>query len=454
MSRVIYPDDPEFYAAATDGVFNARKPERTPAAVVVASSEQDVVDAVRLARERGWTVAVRAGGHSWAGWSVRDDALLIDLGGLREMTYDAETGIATVSPAVQGGNEFSPFLTSHGRLFTGGHCASVGLGGFLLQGGQGWNSRRWGWGCENVVGIDVVTADGELVHADAEQNADLYWAARGSGPAFFGVITRFHLRTYAALPMWHDTWTFPFEVLEPLLHWLHATLPDLDLAVEPVMAATRLSNVPLFDGVARPDGTVLLLHTTLTADSEAHAAQLLEPFDALPFADQALGHVRSPTSMAEENVAQTEQNPEGYRYAADSQWTDADAATLFPLLRELYAGLPTDHSYSIWYGWAPTRALPDMAFSLEKNVYLATYTVWPDAADDAAMGAWVHGQHAKLATVGEGVYIGDTDFAARTDRYMAEDHFARLQEIRAVRDPDGLFGEVLVAAGTTLNQRS
>ena len=109
---------------------------------------------------------MRAGGHSWAAWSVRDDALLIDLGRMREMTYDPATGIATASPAVKGGAELTPFLTSHGRAFPGGHCPSVGIGGFLLQGGQGWNSRKYGWACENVAAIDVVTADGELIRAD------------------------------------------------------------------------------------------------------------------------------------------------------------------------------------------------------------------------------------------------------------------------------------------------
>ena len=131
--------------------------------MLAAESEQDVVAGVRLARERGWQVSVRSGGHSWAGWSVRDDALLIDLGDMREHDLDGE--VARRGPAVKGGLELAPFLAERGRLFTGGHCESVGLGGFLLQGGQGWNSRRWGWGCENVLGVDVVTADGELVHA-------------------------------------------------------------------------------------------------------------------------------------------------------------------------------------------------------------------------------------------------------------------------------------------------
>ena len=112
-----------------------------------ATSEQDVIDGVRLARERGWQVSVRAGGHSWPGWSVRDDALLIDLAGLNELSLDRETGRATASSSTRGGLELAPFLAARGRMFTGGHCESVAIGGFLLQGGQGWNSRRWGWGC-------------------------------------------------------------------------------------------------------------------------------------------------------------------------------------------------------------------------------------------------------------------------------------------------------------------
>jgi FAD/FMN-containing dehydrogenase len=438
---VIESHDPGFHEAALGRVFNARRPTRTPAAVLLARSEADVVAGMRLARERGWQVSVRSGGHSWPAWSVRDGALLIDLGGLRELGYDAATGIATASPAIQGGLELTPFLAGHGRMFPGGHCETVGLGGFLLQGGQGWNSRRWGWGCENVVAIDVVTADGELVHADADTNADLYWAARGAGPGFCGVVTRFHLRTHAALPMFHDTRTFAPADLEPLLHWLHAALPRLDVAVEPVVAATRLPDVPLHPGVARPAGPVLLLHTTLTAESGADIARLLAPLADCPV--RALGHVRGATTIAQENVAMTLQNPAGHRYAADSQWTDGGPETLYPLLRDVYAELPTEHSFSIWYGWAPSRPLPDMAFSLEANVYLATYAIWTDPADDERHRDWVAGHHARLASVGEGVYLGDSDFSRRPDRFMAGANLARLEEVRAARDPDCLFTSYL-----------
>ena len=419
--------DPGFEAACHDRIFNGRKPaERTPAAVLLAASDQDVIDGVRVAAERGWQVSVRSGGHSWAGWSVRDDALLIDLGDMREVALEGDVAIAR--PAVKGGMELAPFLESHGRMFTGGHCESVGIGGFLLQGGQGWNSRRWGWGAENVLAVDVVTADGELVRADAEQNADLYWAARGAGPGFPGVVTRFHLRTYPLMPMFHDTRVFRLDDLEPVLEWLHDVLPTLDVAVEPVMAATRL----------RTGEPELLLHTTLVAGDAQEADRLLRPLEAVP-AEQ-VDHVRGPTTIAAENAAQALQNPEGHRYCADSQWTNAGAAELAPLLRQTYEELPTRHSFSIWYGWAPTRELPDMAFSLEANVYLASYGIWEDPAEDEQQRDWVHGRHAALAEqVGEGLYIGDSDFSRRPDRFMADANRLRLEEIRAARDPDGRF---------------
>src|SRR5689334_19640310 len=265
---LFWPGDDGFEEAAVGRVFNARRPDWRPAAVMPASSEDDAVEAVRVARGRGLRVSVRSGGHSWAAWGVRRDAVLIDLGGLQEMTYDPSSGIATVSPAVQGGGQFAPFLESHGRMFPGGHCTTVGLGGFLLQGGQGWNSRRWGWACENVAAVDVVTADGSLVRADSEQNSDLYWAARGSGPGFFGVVTRWHLKTYERPLMTHDTWTFRVEDTAPLLAWLHDLMPQLGVAVEPVVAATRLPD---------PSGPVLLLHTTVSSADVAEAHELLAP---------------------------------------------------------------------------------------------------------------------------------------------------------------------------------
>jgi FAD/FMN-containing dehydrogenase len=452
---VVWRGDRGFEEAAYGRLFNARRPDREPAAVTFPKSDDDVSTAVVLARDRGMKVAVRSGGHSWAAWSVRDDALLVDLGRMRSIAYDPDTGIAVANPAVQGGHELTPFLDRHRRMFPAGHCASVGLGGFLLQGGQGWNSRHYGWACQSVVAIDVITADGKLVHADENEHSDLLWAARGAGPGFFGVVTRFYLRTYRKPQMAHDTWTFALDDLEPLLDWMHALLPRLERVVEPVIAATRLPDLPLRDGVARPNGPLLLLHTTATAHSRDDLERVLRPFDSCPLADRALFHQRGPTSIVEENKAQVAQNPDGYRYAADCTWTDLDAGELAPLLRAMWSELDTEHSFSIWYGWGPTGERPDMAFSVEGTVNVAAYAIWSDPADDERYRDWVHRRIGAIAaTGGKGVYLGDTDFTRRPDRFLADPNFERLQSIRAQWDPDDLFCSYLIDSRAELNVRA
>jgi hypothetical protein len=200
--------------------------------------------------------------------------------------------------------------------------------------------------------------------------------------------------------------------------------------------------------VAHP-GTLLLLHTTLMVDTADEAATLLRPFDVPPV--PALGHVRGLTTVEEENRVQAEQNPTGYRYAVDCTWTDAPAETLIPGLRRLWSELETPHSFSIWYGWAPDRPLPDMAFSVQGNVYVATYAIYTDPADDERYRSWVHTRTAELARHGAGVYLGDTDFTRRQDRFLSDAHFQRLGEIRRRWDPDGRFVSYLAADPEGLN---
>ena len=251
--------------------------------------------------------------------------------------------------------------------------------------------------------------------------------------------------------MWHDTWTFRLDDTVELLTWLHDILPGLDQRVEPVVAATRLPDVPLHDGTARPDGTVLLLHTTVMADSDAHALAMLAALQDGPLAGRELGHVQDRTSVLEENLAQTAQNPEGYRYAVDCTWTDAPARVLAPMLHALWSELDTEHSFSIWYGWAPRRSRPDMALSVEADVYVATYAIYRDPADDARYADWVHRRTAALAVHGTGVYLGDTDFTRRQDRFLSDDAYRRLAAIRAERDPSGRFASYLTSDPAGLN---
>jgi FAD/FMN-containing dehydrogenase len=431
--RLIHRGAPEYEAARVARVFNRRLPDRTPAMVLQAATVDDVVHGVRLAREGGWPVAVRAGGHSWAQWSVRDGALVIDLGELRDVDYDEATGIVSVSPAVRGGTELAPYLAERGRFFPGGHCPTVGVGGFLLQGGQGWNARGRGWAAEHVEAIDVVTADGELVRADATQNEDLYWAARGAGPGFFGVVTRFHLRT-TPLPghLAQSVHAYALDDFDEVMTWLHETHGTVADTVE-IVALTKT------DPLIAPGPVLLVTGLALVADA-AEADRALAPFRSSPALDRALLAADAvPTTFEEQRERQLRDNPEGHRWAVDCAWLSGPAAEVVPAMRRAYTTLPNEKAFTIWFSMAPLRELPDMAFSLQSEIYLAAYVPWDDPADDERHQAWLAAAMAELQPVTVGQYLGDSDLSRRQLRVLTDDAWARLQEIRARRDPDGVF---------------
>lgn len=132
---------PEDYEKArTCRLFNGIVPKRYPAAIVFAKTEHDVVAAMKVAIEKSIRVSSRAGGHSYPAWSVRDDALLLDLGEYSELALEQETGIVEVSPSVTA-RELDKYLVARGRAFPGGHCPDVAMGGYLLGGGLGWNTN-------------------------------------------------------------------------------------------------------------------------------------------------------------------------------------------------------------------------------------------------------------------------------------------------------------------------
>jgi FAD/FMN-containing dehydrogenase len=397
------------------------------------TTEQEVVDAVRLARENGWRVAVRSGGHSWAQWSVRDDALVVDLGALQDIAYDEATGVVSACPAVKGGAELGPYLEARGRFFPGGHCPTVGIGGFLLQGGQGWNARGWGWAAEYVEALDVVTPAGELVRCSADENADLYWAARGAGPGFPGVVTRFHLRTlpkpeHLGLTV-HAYDLADFDEVMTWLHDIHASVAD---TVE-IVALTKT------DPAIAP-GVVLLVTAVALVGSAEEADAALAPFRTSPALDRALLVLDAvPTTIDEQRKRQLDDNPEGHRWAVDNAWLSGAAAEVVPAVRRACTTLPNEKAFTIWFSMAPLRTLPDMAFSLQSEIYLASYVAWEDPDDDERCISWLESAMADLEPVSVGQYIGDSDHTRRKRVFLAEENLQRLQGIIADRDPDGLF---------------
>ena len=120
----------------------------------------------------------------------------------------------------------------------------------------------------------------------------------------------------------------------------------------------------------------------------------------------------------------------------------------------MWADLPTERSWSMWYGWQPTGELPDMALSVEGTGLVSSYICYESAEDDERLGQWVHGNTSALAAdFGKGCYLGDTDFTQRPDRFLSDENFQRLQQIRRAWDPDRRFSGYLIADESRLNTR-
>jgi FAD/FMN-containing dehydrogenase len=445
--QVLRQGDAAYEKARQNAVWNGRKPNRFPKLIVKATNENDVVEAVRYARANKLKMAVRAGGHSWAGWSVRDEAMLLDLSAMRDIKLDLETGIVSVNPSVKGGDELDPILEPHGLMFAGGHCPSVGVGGFLLQGGMGWNARGWGWAAESVVAIDVVTANGELMRADADQNSDLYWAARGAGPGFFGVVTKFYLQTRARpKALTQSTYLYPTTLHDEVMTWMTNLHSSIATSVEIVVV-----------GIIPPEMTepMLVVHLLAMVDTYEEAREALLPFETCPVLEQALmRQFAQPTTFAEERREQVRANPEGMRFAVDNAWLEGDAQTVVPLMREAFTTLPTAQTFTLWFSMAPLRTLPDMALSLQTEVYFAVYTIWQDESEDVPCRAWLANQMQRLEPVTAGQYLGDSDLGVRPLRFISNEAFAKLEQLRKKYDPENLFHSYLAKPDAALNQNT
>ena len=223
--QVIRPGDSNYDQARA--IWNAAH-DKHPALIVRCSGAADVIKVVEFARSEGVPLAVRGGAHSIAGFSTCDGGVVLDLSPMKAVIVDPQHHRAVA----QGGATWADFdheTQAHGLAVTGGLVSTTGLGGFTLGGGIGWLLRKHGLTCDNLVSADVVTADGRLVHASAEQNRDLFWALRGGG-GNFGVVTSMEFTLHPVGPtVLGGLLFFPGETArDVLIGWreLTASMPD------------------------------------------------------------------------------------------------------------------------------------------------------------------------------------------------------------------------------------
>jgi len=392
------------------------------------------VRAVRVARAEGLSVTVRSGGHSWAGNHLRSGGMLLDLSEMAAVEVDAPAMTAAVQPGARG-NALLERLAADDLFFPVGHCVGVGIGGYLLQGGYGWNGRVHGPACMSVAAIDVVTAEGELIRADEQEHAELLWAARGSGPGFFGVVTRFHLRLVRRPKVVaNGVYLYPIELLDDVFRW----------AQEVAGRIAREMEMMLF--IHRDDAGELELVVTgpVLADSEEDAAAALALLESCPVAAQAKAAMPNiPGELADLFAGVHAMYPDGHRYGVDNMWTHAPIEDLLPGLHRIAQTMPQAPSHMLWMNWGPgSRPQPqrtDMAYSVEDDTYIALYGVWEDAGEDAANVAWATERMREMEDLASGIQLADENLGRRPARFLSEQNERRLAQARAAYDPDGRF---------------
>ncbi len=429
---VLERGEPGYEEARLESVWNGRKPDRYPAAIARVHDAEQVVEAVQLAIRRDLRVTVRSGGHGWSASHLRDGALLIDMSRLTGIEVDPRSETAWVAPGVKG-EQLLRELRDHDLFFTTGHCNDVGLGGFTLGGGFGWMSRAHGFACTSVLALDVVTATGELVRADPTQNTDLYWAARGSGHGFFGVVTRFQYQVYPLYPVtMASTDVYPREALDDVFLWVESIASDIPDALE-----LRVNLGLEHPGV---DGVGLRVVGSTFAGSHEEARDNLAVLDTCPALPRAVSSVRNfETDVLDLVMASDAACKPGKRQLADNMWSGATMSELLPGLRRI-ADTMTHESFMMWHliGADPTPA-GDMFHSLHDRYNGALYAVWEDPADDAELEGWLAQSLREMEPLSTGIQLNDENLQNRSRPFASGEAMRRIEQIRAARDPESRF---------------
>jgi FAD/FMN-containing dehydrogenase len=438
--------DANFAHLLHDNLWNLLIPDRAPQVIVRAADEQDVIAAIRFAREHKLKVVVRGGGHNWCQPTLRNGGLLIDLADFNKViSINVAARKAVVQPIISN-REIQKTLNEVGLAYPTGHCPQVKLSGYLLGGGMSWNQGTWGSGTESVEAIELVTAAGELITASETENADYFWAARGSGSGFFGVVTRYHLRLYPLPTAIHgSTYYYSIDDAAELGAWLGEIAGKLSPKIE--LSLFLLEAPPeLQDQTADRGGKVCMVTGAAFADTEEEARTLLEPLEHCPIQSKCLGRSFATPFVFEQLFdASGALWPEGLRSRVEATFSDSSPADLAAAAGEQMTRSPSAITvilFTIFTGPNVPAPKPNAAYSMSSRVYGGPWTMWKDAVDDEANIAWHNECTARLRPFNVGYYIGESDTVRRPSNAVqafSPGNWQRLADLRAKLDPDGVF---------------
>lgn len=448
--KVISSSDADYEIWRQAMVWHMSKPARRPDIIVQAKSRDDVIAAVKYAARNKLKVALRSGGHNSNGTALRDGGLLLDVSALQEIKIDRAKKTASIGTGVRS-LELIKAAREQGLTFPAPHCPSVGLGGFTMGGGIGWNYQQCGgMAVHSIVGGEVITGDGKALQVSASENPDLFWALRGAGPGFFGAVSRLDLRLYPApKAIMASSYIFPLADLKLVTEAVDAIRAAGK--AERIELITVLMHHPEAPSDAPPEQAKICFFTAFAfEDSEKKARAALLPFAQSPLAGERCLMKEEYRKFDYEGLYDrffSLDDPAGRcaRYAVDNILTN-DGSKALHALAEHFKKAPSRDCHVLASANMGTQSLPDSCFSWKADCFVGSYAIWDDEKDDAKNFAWLEENLPLMDPFAVGHYVNEVEVRQRSGRYpqcFSEANWQRLRELRRKYDPNGVFHDYL-----------
>lgn len=404
--------------------------DRRPALIACCAGVADVLTGVRFAREHDLLVSVRGGGHGMPGFAVCEGGLMLDLSGMKSVHVDPHHRTVRAEAGVTWG-EFDHETQAFGLATTGGVVSSTGIAGLTLGGGHGFLMRRYGLACDNLLSVDVVTADGRWLCASATEHAELFWGLRGGG-GNFGVVTSFEYRLHPLETMLAGMVIYPMAQAKAFLkryREVTSTAPD---ELGSLVALGTL-----------PDGTQAAVLLVGYSGPIADGEKLLRPLREFgpPLADQV-----SPSPyMALQGISE-HFNPRGYRNYLKTNYLRELSDDAIDILVERYASVPAPFSHIVveHMGGAVSRMdRQATAYNYRDAQYnFLIVGMWADPAQDARAIPWVRSLWQALQPFSSGNIYVNYESDVGVDRVQAAYGAAKYDRLVALKntyDPTNFF---------------
>jgi FAD/FMN-containing dehydrogenase len=406
--------------------------DRKPALIVRCLTADDVVAALAFARRAQLEVSVRGGGHNVAGRAVADGGVMIDLALMKGITVDPTARTATVEGGVVWA-ELNDAAAAHGLATTGGNVSTTGVAGYTLGGGLGWLMSKYGLAADNLLAVELVTADGEILQVDGSSHPDLFWALRGGG-GNFGVATSFTFRLHPLRTIVGGLIAHPLEAAPALLRFYRDAVAE---ASDDLTVFAGLMHAP--DGSGTKLSALVVFHTGATADADRD----LRPFESWgsPLVVQV-----GPMPYPVMNTILDAGYPSGSLNYWLSSFTDGLPDELIDVAVERFATVPSPMSAMLLehFHGAVTRVGPTETAvpHRDEGWSLLLPSVWTDPAETDANIAWTRETFAALRphfAAGRWLnYLGG-DQAEDAIRAAYGPNYDRLVEVKRRYDPGNVF---------------